>query len=77
MCVSMTAKKMLRKWRGSRTPQEAAELLRCHVTSIEKWETGKRRPDGDMRLVIERVAGIPAAAWSKRLAVAVEERSSQ
>lgn len=73
----MLAREMLKAWRGSRSPQEAAGLLGCHVTSIEKWETGKRRPDGDMRIVLERVTGIAASAWVPEPSLPPAEPSAQ
>jgi len=31
---------------------ELAEILRCHATAVQKWETGKRQPSGSAQVLL-------------------------
>lgn len=40
-----------------------AQAIGVTVTSVSRWQNGRRRPDAMMREKIRRVYGIPFAAW--------------
>lgn len=70
----MDAHQRLKEWRGSRSLREAALDLGCHETFIGLLEKRKRTPGRDMSLLIARVVGIPAEAWSQAKAAPKKPR---
>lgn len=62
----LSARERLRKWRGSRSQAEVAELLEVEQARVSKLESGKyRRPSLTLALRIQEVTGIPAKQWDR------------
>lgn len=56
----------LRRWMEANgwTQQALADLLNVRQPSVSKWIAGKRRPNLNAIVRLERLAKIPARAWS-------------
>jgi predicted transcriptional regulator len=63
----MHAGELLRKWRGKRTQEEAATVLRITQSVLSEYEKGKKDPSVIRALEIEeRTAGaVPVESWRK------------
>lgn len=55
----------LRAWRGDRSQGECATLLGVSQATVSDWESGKKRPDVDQAVQLERASegAIPVALW--------------
>jgi hypothetical protein len=50
---------------GERTQTEVAETLEVTQSCVSLWASGKRRPMGERRSLLEERLGIPRGAWDE------------
>ena len=59
--------RQLKKWRADNdvTQRDLAVKVGAYALSISQYELGKKRPGIDAAVALERVTGIPVAAWTE------------
>lgn len=63
----------LREWRYENgvTQRDLGAQVGAYALSISQYELGKKRPGIDAAVALERVTGIPVAAWTEDAAAEV------